>query len=104
MARKRMYSFAEKKHSKRGITSTVMGILSLVILLVLAYLAFAMGGSGGAYLGSIGLLSVVFSIAGFAYGLSSFRERDVYYTFSKIGSIMNSILLAGWIFIILIGI
>lgn len=104
MARKRMYSFAEKKQSKRGITSTVLGVLSLLILLVLVYLAFATGGEGGMYLGSIGLLSIVLAVAGFAYGLWSFREKDVYYTFSKTGSILNGCVLAAWVFMILVGI
>lgn len=104
MARKRMYSFAEKKQSKRGITSTVLGVLSLVILLVLVYLAFAASGQGGLYLGSIGLLSIVLAVAGISYGLWSFREKDVHYTFSQIGAILNGCVLAAWILMVLVGI
>lgn len=104
MARKRMYSFAEKKQSKRGITSTVLGVISLIIMLTLVYIAFFTGGAGGFYLGSIGLLSIVFAIAGISYGLYSFREKDVYYTFSQVGSILNGCILAAWIFMVIIGI
>lgn len=52
MARKRMYSFAEKKHSQRGLVSTILGGISLVIFAALAYLAYYLDGQGGAYLGS----------------------------------------------------
>lgn len=104
MAKKRMYSFAEKKQSKRGITSTVLGVVSLIILLALIYIAFFTKGNGGLYLGSVGLLSIVLAIAGISYGLWSFREKDVYYTFSQAGSILNGCILAAWIFMVVIGI
>ena len=45
MAKKRMYSFAEKKHSQRGLVSTILGGLSLVIFGALAYLAYYLDGS-----------------------------------------------------------
>ena len=37
MAKKRMYSFAKEKHSGKGILSTILGTLSLVIFAVLAW-------------------------------------------------------------------
>ena len=39
MARKVMYSFAEKKHSVNGIVSTVLGGIALVFLLAMIYAA-----------------------------------------------------------------
>ena len=39
MAKKRMYSYAKEKHSGKGILSTILGTLTLVILDVLAWLA-----------------------------------------------------------------
>lgn len=104
MAKKRMYSFAEKKHSQRGLVSSILGGISLLIFLVLSYLAFYLGGEGGAYLGSIGLTGVIFAITGFILGLLSFRESNILYFFSKLGSILNGCVLAVWIFVILIGI
>ena len=50
-----MYSFAKEKHSGKGILSTILGTLSLVIFAVLAWLAYYLDGQGGVYLGSIGL-------------------------------------------------
>ena len=59
MAKKRMYSFAKEKHSGKGILSTILGTLSLVIFAVLAWLAYYLDGQGGVYLGSIGLRRTV---------------------------------------------
>ena len=41
MSRKPTYSFAEKRHSQKGITSTVLGALSAVICIVLVGIAMA---------------------------------------------------------------
>ena len=97
MAKKRMYSFAEKKHSQRGLVSTILGGLSLVIFGALAYLAYYLDGEGGAYMGTIGLTGAVFSV------MVSFGEHDTHLLFPKIGSILNGCVLAIGIFVILIG-
>lgn len=47
MAKKRMYSFAKEKHSGKGILSTILGTLSLVIFAVLAWLAYYLDGQAG---------------------------------------------------------
>ncbi len=104
MVKKRMYSFAEKKHSQRGLVSSVFGGISLVIFLALAYVAYYMNGQGGAYLGSIGLTGVLFSLMGLFLGLLSFGEENTFHFFSKLGSILNGCVLAVWIFVILIGV
>ena len=74
MAKKRMYSFAKEKHSGKGILSTILGTLSLVIFAVLAWLAYYLDGQGGVYLGSIGLLGMVFAVSSVVFGLMGFKE------------------------------
>lgn len=101
MAKKRMYSFTEKKHSGRGITSTVLGGVSFILLCVLIYLSFFWKGNGGPFLGGIGFTAIVLAVLGLVYGLMSFREKDVFYFFSKIGSVLNGVVLAMWIFVVL---
>ena len=85
MAKKRMYSFAKEKHSGKGILSTILGTLSLVIFAVLAWLAYYLDGQGGVYLGSIGLLGMVFAVSSVVFGLMGFGENNVRYLFPKIG-------------------
>ena len=104
MAKKRMYSFAKEKHSGKGVLSTVLGILSLIIFGVLAWLAYYLDGQGGIYLGSIGLLGIVFALCGVVFGLMGFAEDNVRYLFAKVGAILNGIMLTLWVFVILIGI
>ena len=77
MAKKRMYSFAKEKHSGKGILSTILGTLSLVIFAVLAWLAYYLDGQGGVYLGSIGLLGMVFAVSSVVFGLMGFGENNV---------------------------
>lgn len=104
MAKKKMYTFSEHRHSRGGITSTVLGGLSLLIFLALAYVSYWFYGEGGPILGSLGFTGIVFSICGLVSGLTSFREKHIIYTFSKAGSILSSVALVLWIFVILLGV
>ncbi len=99
-----MYSFAKEKHSGKGILSTILGTLSLVIFAVLAWLAYYLDGQGSVYLGSIGLLGMVFAVSSVVFGLMGFGENNVRYLFPKIGSILGGIMVALWVFVVLIGI
>ena len=40
MAKKKMYTFSERRHSRKGITSTVLGSISVVIFIALTYFAW----------------------------------------------------------------
>ena len=107
MAKKRMYSFAKEKQMKCKFVahvSTILGTLSLVIFAVLAWLAYYLDGQGGVYLGSIGLLGMVFAVSSVVFGLMGFGENNVRYLFPKIGSILGGIMVALWVFVVLIGI
>lgn len=61
-------------------------------------------GEGGAILGSLGVTGIVFALCGLVSGLTSFREKHILYTFSKAGSIVSSVALVLWIFVILLGV
>ena len=104
MSKKKTYTFSENRQTQGGITSTVLGILSLLILLVMGWLAWYEKGNGGLYLGSFGFTSAVLSVCGLVTGLLSFRDKHLLHSFSKAGSILNAFLLVIWIFIILIGV
>ena len=103
MAKKKMYTFSERRHSRKGITSTVLGSISVVIFIALTYFAWSYG-EGGAILGSLGVTGIVFALCGLVSGLTSFREKHILYTFSKAGSIVSSVALVLWIFVILLGV
>lgn len=75
MAKKKMYTFSERRHSRKGITSTVLGSISVVIFIALTYFAWWSYGEGGAILGSLGVTGIVFALCGLVSGLTSFREN-----------------------------
>ena len=85
MAKKRMYSFAKEKHSGKGILSTILGTLSLVIFAVLAWLAYYLDGQGGVYLGSIGLLGMVFAVSSVVFGLMGLAKTMCATCFRRLG-------------------
>ena len=59
---KRSFKFTDKKHTKQGIASSVLGIAALVLLTAGVLLAYRMAGEAGAAAGLMGFLSLIFSI------------------------------------------
>ncbi|WP_099470040.1 DUF6142 family protein [Konateibacter massiliensis] len=95
--------FSDKRHAVSGITSTVLGVISLGLMIALFIISYLQKGNAGIYTGSIGLSALIIAIVGLVKGLKSFGEKERYYLFSKIGSITNAIILIFWIAIYVIG-
>lgn len=102
-SRKRGIKFTDKSHATKGIISTILGGISLVLMIVLVVISYSMKGAAGIYAGSIGLTAFVVSVIGLIAGFSSFKERERYYLFSKIGSLLNVMIVVLWIGIYIIG-
>lgn len=97
MARKGSYKFTDKTHAVKGMISTILGISSILIFVILVYISYRNKGNAGVYLGVFGIAGMGLSLEGLVLGIMSFQEKEVYYLFSKIGTIMNSVLLIIWI-------
>ncbi|MDO4523635.1 MAG: DUF6142 family protein [Eubacteriales bacterium] len=104
MAKKMMYSFAEKKNSVNGIISTIMGTVSLVLLLVIVYISYYERGEAGIYAGTFGISGFLFALCGFGVGILSFSEKNIKYRYPKIGSILSGVMLVIWLGLYLIGV
>ena len=65
---------------------------ALASLIYGVYLSYKAEGYAGLKVGSLGLLSLLFSIIGSVIGLLSFKEDDKFYTLSKVGSLLCGIL------------
>ncbi|MFA9378154.1 MAG: DUF6142 family protein [Lachnotalea sp.] len=102
-SRNRSIKFSNKSHATKGIISTIFGGFSLILMLVLVAISYSTNGAAGIYAGSIGLTALVIAVMGLYLGLSSFKERERYYLFSKIGSLLNALIIALWIAIYIIG-
>ena len=101
---KRKYKFTNKKHSVGGVLATLMALVAIALIVVAVVISFKARGSGGAEVGTLSLMAMVFSVFGLVMGLLSFREIDRYYTFSYIGSIMNGIITILLVMLLLVGI
>ncbi len=103
MTAKGNIKFSNKSHAVNGIISTIVGVISVGIMIVLIIISYMNRGNAGVYVGAIGLSALVMSVVGLILGIKSFSERECYYLFSKIGSIINAIIILIWISIYVIG-
>lgn len=105
MAKKRYrYSFAKRRHSAGGITSTVFAGVSLGLFCIACISSMVFHGKAGMYLGLIGLMAIGVSIYGFVIGLKSFSEKNRDQLFCKAGAVGNGILMIIWLALFLVGI
>lgn len=101
--RKRSIKFSDKSHATKGIIATILGGISLVLMIALVIISYSKKGDAGIYAGSIGLAAFFVAIVGLTTGISSFKERERYYLFSKIGSLLNVMIISLWVVIYVIG-
>ncbi len=104
MRRYRSYKFTDKHHSKGGIRSSIAGGIALVCTGISLYMAYAAKGNGNSILVLFGVIGIIFSFYGAYIGGRSFQEEECYYLFSRIGTIVNVVLVVFWIAVIGMGI
>lgn len=97
------YKFSNKHHSGKGILSLAFGVGACIMLVALIVIASKMHGKGSIYLGSSGLVSMMFSLIGFVIGVIGFFDSDCYKLFPRIGVIFNMVMLMVWASIFMIG-
>lgn len=101
--KKRTYKFTDKKHTKQGVLSSLLGAAALILLAIGVWMAYRTSGNAASGAGLLGLLSMLASIVGFILAIQGFREDDVYYLFSQIGMIVNGALFILWTLIFVAG-
>lgn len=103
MRRYRSYKFTNKKHSKGGVRSSIAGAVSLICTISAVFGAYASKGNAGTYLALLGTIAIAAGIYGAFAGNQSFKEEECYYLFSRIGTVLNVILVIFWIAVVGIG-
>lgn len=93
MEKAKGYKFTNKKHSEKGIMSTILGIISLVSVGVAVYKTFLAKGEASTNMGVVGLMITIFSVVGVILGYVSKNEHDKFLLFSYLGMILNVIAL-----------
>lgn len=86
------YKFTDKHNTKRGIASTLLGILAIICIAWALNVSFESRGNAGAWMGTIGMAGFGCATLGLVLGLSSFKEEDKFYFFSWVGTIICALL------------
>ncbi|MBR5579100.1 MAG: hypothetical protein IKW28_08925 [Lachnospiraceae bacterium] len=103
MEKKRSFIFTNKRHTRRGIMSSILGIISLVSLVIAVYQTYQAAGQAGDNLGLVGFVSLVFAITGIGLGYFGRLEQDRFRLFAYLGLVLNFLVLAAISFILYAG-
>lgn len=90
MAGNRRFIFTDKKHSKKGIMSTILGCLSAGTLGTAVYFSYINGGISSQRYGAAALLAVIFMLIGLVMGIWSVTEKGKFKLFPILGIVMNT--------------
>lgn len=89
MFRNKGYIFTNRKYSKVGIMSTILGILSSITLGSAIYLSYQSGGKSSVRYGTAALLAEIFMFVGFILAVYSSTEKDRFKLFTVLGLLAN---------------
>ncbi len=99
----RRYKFSDKSQSIGGMISTFFAIGAAFACMAAVWISFQNRGEGGLEIGVLGIVAVFLSGCGLYLGIQSFEEEEIFFLFSWIGSIGNSVILLGMMMLILLG-
>lgn len=97
MRGRRSYKFTDKHHSKGGIRSSVAGLISLICTFGGIFGAFLAKGNAGKYVALLGVIAIIGCVYGLFVGNRSLKEEDCILLFSRLGTVVNFLLLIFWI-------
>ncbi|MDE7253209.1 MAG: hypothetical protein K2O32_09760 [Acetatifactor sp.] len=87
--KRKNYIFTNRRHSKRAIMATILGIISNSSLVIVLYLSYLSGGAVPLSYGLTGLLAAVFSMTGLILGVVAVRDKDTFKFFPVVGTFLN---------------
>lgn len=102
--KKTKLKFKGRKHSRRGIFSMFLALLSISGFIAAAVMSSNAKGAGGQLLGIMGLLCLLLAVIGFVLAVKSLHEQDIYYFPPVFGAVANGIMLLVLVALYLIGI
>lgn len=101
--RKASIKFVGRKHSKYGLISTIIGGISSAILLSMIYVTIRSNGTTEVWLGLLGLLLLMVSLAGLILGVSGLKQKDIFYTLPILGVAINGVLFISMVVLYFLG-
>lgn len=104
MTRKRKhYKFTKRKKSVRGIIALFLSAASAVIFALVVVEAFKVDGNGSVYLGSVGVFSLLLSVASFVLAVLAVKEEDTFKTIPYVGLALSVIMSLLWVAVYVAG-
>ena len=103
MIHKGKYKFSVNTLSKRGLLSTVCGILSFFSLIGALFMVLRDGGALNDRLGAIGFVSSLFSVTGVILGIKSLDEEDTLKFIPWIGMVTSMVSMMAWGVVVYVG-
>lgn len=97
MARRFRYSFARKQDSFRGRLSVILSGSALLLFALAVLLSGRLPGKAAVIPGVLSIFAMMLNCYGFGLGLAGFSEAGKKHTTCIVGSIVNGILLVGWL-------
>lgn len=97
------YKFTEKTHSKRGIRSLGMALISIVIGISVIVISVQNTGNASVYVGGAGIFSLMLSLVALVEGIRSLSEEDSYKIFPGVGTFFSAVAFLGWLAVYIVG-
>ena len=79
----RHYIFTDKRESKKGILSAMLGAMSLISVFLTVYFTWQNHGTAYVRYGVVTLLCLIFSAAGLVLGIMTKLEEDKFYSLTQ---------------------
>ena len=98
------YIFTDKKNPKRGIMSSILGLIAGVSVCLAVHLTYLNGGTAFMQYGAVVLLAMIYAAAGLALGIRSLTEKDIFRVFPIIGILLNVVTMAASGLILYLGV
>lgn len=92
MEKKSSLRFSGRKHSGKGVISTVIAGIGWSIFIALCVCSAMAKGAAESVVGAIGIADALFVLVGMILGFKGFQEREVYYVMPTVGVVLNGIL------------
>ena len=94
--KRRNYIFTSKSRSRKGILSSVCGIISLVSFFISMMGVIRDGGQAAGRMGAVGFIACLFCVAGIVLGIMALTEKDKFMFFPRLGFTVSIISGIAW--------
>lgn len=89
MLKSKGFIFTNKKHTEKGIMSTILGVQACITLGTAVYFSYLEGGVSSQRYGAAAALAVVFMVVGMGLGIWSTTETEKFRLFTVVGIVVN---------------